>query len=157
MSYSSCWTRSGNAEKWGRNDVGTNAKRPAYRGSSAVPPAWLREASARSISGDVRPSATDVTIGRSGSARARRRGAPGDRTFQPPGRLHPFRRHGGCLLHGAFPQELVAYCQWRRPRGPVLLHLSVSVRGRSRSLERGCAAELAEERYRLGPTVRLGR
>src|SRR6185437_9210902 len=112
----------------------------AHRGGAAVRAAWLREAPARAGPGDVRSSATHVTTRSTGNPRAGGWRPAGHRALQPPGRLHPCRRHGGRLLHGAFPEELVAHSQWRRPCSAVLLQFSVPVGGGSRSVERRCTA-----------------
>src|SRR6185437_6752107 len=91
--------------------VAANTECAAYRGSTAIPAAWLREALPCPLPSDVRASASDVIAGHPGSDRARRRRSADYRAVQPPGCLHPVRRYGGCVLQSAFPEDLVAHPQ----------------------------------------------
>src|SRR5688500_749302 len=94
-----------------------------------------------------RPAADVLSVLVRRRARGFRRSADRARTLYAPGGVPASGRDGGRLLPGALPAKLLAGPQrWRRA-GIVLLHFSVSVRGRGRAVQYRCASR--EKNYHI--------
>src|SRR6516165_11644113 len=74
--------------------------------------------------------------------RTRRRNPPADRLLYPNCRLHPVRRHGRGLFHGARAEKLLSAGQWGSAGYSVLLCILLYLRRRRRTVEPRPAASV---------------